>query len=137
MFYSVEADAWLRALHPLIDRRDALGMAHTKLCSSLQSVLRDTVSTEADNIRTLEKNRATAATLVDLIQTSEGLQANAMKDPTLGAQMNRLKGDTATARKRWRIMKGVVGAIIAGSGIDWARDDSLRDLVLDEELEAD
>jgi len=41
------------------------------------------------------------------------------------------------AKKRWRIMKSVVAAIIAGSGVDWARNNDLRNLVLDEEIEAD
>nr|5Z08_D Chain D, Cenp-H [Thermothielavioides terrestris NRRL 8126] len=34
-------------------------------------------------------------------------------------------------RRRWRIMKGAASAIVAGSGIDWVRDERLRDLVLD------
>lgn len=34
-------------------------------------------------------------------------------------------------------MKSVVAAIVAGSGVDWARNGALRDLVVDEESEAD
>lgn len=49
-----------------------------------------------------------------------------------------LEGEIATlehqvraSRQRWRVMKGAASAIVAGSGIEWVRDERLRDLVLD------
>lgn len=91
----------------------------------------------ADNIRALEKNRALTATLLTLAKKVQAQRDEVMKDPRFSAQLEGLRNDAATARQRWRIMKSVVAAVIAGSGVDWARDDTLRDLVLDEENEAD
>ena len=91
----------------------------------------------ADNIRAMEKNRALTATLLALVQKVQAQRDGFTKDEGFSTQLYRLREDTATARQRWRIMKSVVAAVIAGSGVDWARDDSLRDLVLDEEKEAD
>ena len=42
---------------------------------------------------------------------------------------------TRLACKVWRIWKSVVGGIIAGSGVDWAADTKLLEVVMDEEDE--
>ncbi len=91
----------------------------------------------ADNIRGMEKNRTLTATLLALVHEVQAQRDDVTKDAGFSAQLYRLREDTATARQRWRILKSVVAAVIAGSGVDWARDDALRDLVLDEENEAD
>ena len=90
----------------------------------------------ADHIRAVEKNRVLTATLLALVKRVQAQRNGATKDPTFSAQLDKLRDDTATARQRWRIMKSVVAAVIAGSGVDWAGDDTLRSLVLDEETEA-
>ena len=91
----------------------------------------------ADNMRALEKNQNLTATLVTLAKKVQAGREEMSKDASFGAQLDELQQDAATARQRWRMMKSVVGAIVAGSGVDWAGDDSLRDLILDEENEAD
>ena len=61
----------------------------------------------------------------------------AMADPRLSMQIEQVRADRKIAKKRWRIMKSVVAAVIAGSGMDWAHSDTLRDLVLDSEDDTD
>lgn len=124
-----------RALHPLIDRRDTLEIAHTNLSSTLQTLLKEATLLSADNIRTVEKNRVLTAALLALVKKVQAQQVEVTKEPRFSAQLDEVRDDSATARQRWRIMKSVVAAVIAGSGVDWARDDTLRDLVLDEENE--
>lgn len=126
-----------RALHPLIDRRDTLEVAYTNLSSTLQMLLREIAKLSADNIRAMEKNRALTTTLLALAKKVQDQRDEVTQDQRFSAELDGLRHDTATARQRWRIMKSVVAAVIAGSGVDWARDDTLRDLVLDEEEEAD
>ena len=91
----------------------------------------------AENIRAMEKNRALTATLLELTGKIQAQQDRISEDSECSAQLEKARDDARTARQRWRMMKSVVAAIVAGSGVDWARDDSLRDLVLDEEKEAD
>ena len=122
-----------RALHPLIDRRDTLEIAQTNLCSTFQTLLKEVAMRSADNIRAMEKNRSLTVTLLTLAKKVQDQRDEVSKDPRLGAQLDEMRKDTATARQRWRIMKSVIAAVVAGSGLDWAGDDSLRDLVLDEE----
>lgn len=45
--------------------------------------------------------------------------------------------DTKLARKRWKIMKYVLSSIVLGSGVDWARDNELLQLVIDPEEDGD
>ncbi|CAF9927290.1 MAG: hypothetical protein ALECFALPRED_003679 [Alectoria fallacina] len=126
-----------RALHPLVDRRDTLEISHTNLSSTLQMLSKEAAMLSADNIRAMEKNRALTTTLVALAKKVQAQRDEATKDPRFSAQLDGLRNDAGTVRQRWRIMKSVVAAVIAGSGVDWAQDDTLRDLVLDEEDEAD
>jgi len=50
-------------------------------------------------------------------------------------EQERLEADVKASKQRWRVMKGVAGGIIVGSGVDWVQDDELRDAVLDPETE--
>jgi len=52
-------------------------------------------------------------------------------DPKVRQQLDELEDEMKINRQRWRIMKGTVSATIAGSGIDWARDTKLLEIVLD------
>ena len=91
----------------------------------------------ADNLRARGKNRVLTKTLLTLTEKVEAQGDEVTKNPRFGAQLDELRHDAATARRRWRIMKSVVAAVVAGSGVDWAGDATLQDLVLDEEDEVD
>ena len=141
----VTPESWLqpstntlfRALHPLIDRRDALSIAHTNMASSLHSLLQRTSAAEVEVLRTMQQNRALTTTLLGLTNKMQAQREEALADPRLSMQIEQVRADTNIAKKRWRIMKSVVAAVIAGSGVDWAHSDTLRELVLDSEDDAD
>lgn len=90
-----------------------------------------------DNMRAMEKNRDLTTTVLALAKKVQARRDEVIEDARFNAQLDGLRDDVAIARQRWRIMKSVVVAVIAGSGVDWAGDDTLRDLVLDEENESD
>ena len=131
------SNTYFRALHPLIDRRDALSMAHTNMASGLQLLLQGTSAAEVAVLKTMEHNRALTTILLGLNNTMQAQREKVMADPGLSMQIEQARADTKIAKKRWRIMKSVVAAVIAGSGVDWAHSDTLRDLVLDSEDDAD
>ena len=85
----------------------------------------------------MERNRSLTATLLTLAKKIQAREDEVSVDARFGAQLEESRQDAATARQRWRMMKSVAAALVAGSGIDWAGDDNLRDLVVDEENEAD
>ena len=81
----------------------------------------------------ISRNRELANTLFDLANRLKKQNAQEISDPDVRAQLDRLRIDTKEVKGRWRMVKSVVATMIAGSGIDWAKDDDLRDLVLDDE----
>ena len=122
-----------RSLHPLIDRRDVLSIAHANLTSNLTTVTNDLTLAEAQNISLSRKNRAQTETLLDLTTNLQTQRAEDISNPMLRSQLQDLKEETKTSRARWRIMKSVIAAVIVGSGIDWARNNELLELVLDDD----
>ncbi len=58
-----------------------------------------------------------------------------IKDPRLRHRLDDLEAEMKMSRQKWRIMKCTASATIAGSGIDWARDPNLLDIVLDNDGE--
>ena len=126
---------YIRALCPLLDRRDILGIAHTNLASSLQSLLEKTNDAEAEILRIMEQNRTLTADILEISEKIHVQRAEALADAGLNMHLEQCRAETTIAKKRWRMMKSVVAAVIAGSGVDWASSDVLRDLVIDDEDE--
>jgi hypothetical protein len=108
-------------------------MANTNLSTRLKSSQKALTRIEADNVAALAKNRGLAATLVGLTEQVQARRSSAIADSNLAPQAEKSKVKHEVAKKRWRTMKSVVAAMIAGSGVDWARDSELKMLVLDEE----
>ena len=92
---------------------------------------------EVDHIRSMEKDRALTREIVDLTNAVQKRKDDIEEDPRFSAELRQAMEDTATAKRRYRMMKSVIAATIAGSGVDWARDDELRGLVLDDEEEVE
>ncbi len=88
---------------------------------------------ESQNIGAMKKNRELARMLVELTNRMKARRESAINELNLGDRFNILKDDSRTARKRWKVMKSFVSAVIAGSGVDWGRNEELRKVVLDEE----
>ena len=108
-------------------------MAQTNLSAQLHSTSNALTMTEAQNIEAMEKNRKLTTTLLQLANDMKAQRLSAISESKLSDQLEELREDTRAARRRWKIMKGVVAAVIVGSGVDWARNDELRQLVIDEE----
>jgi len=58
-----------------------------------------------------------------------------IEDPGARQQLEELEAAMKLSRQRWRIMKGTASATIVGSGIDWARDPKLLEIVLDDDAD--
>ena len=108
-------------------------MAHNNLSTSLQSTLNSFSEAEAQNLIHHRKNKDLADSLLTLCGKLRETRLEDIEDPHLRKQLELLGSSTKESRRKWRVMKSVVGAIVAGSGVDWAHDDELRDLVLDDE----
>lgn len=124
-----------RRLLPLINERDVISMVHSSLAAKLSSTLSALAAAEKSNISANEKNKGLAQTLLDLAEETKSQSTEEVEDPKLRAQLQELDSRVQTARRRWRIMKSVVAGMVVGSGINWANDAMLRELVMDDEDE--
>ncbi|KAI9771699.1 MAG: hypothetical protein M1840_001915 [Geoglossum simile] len=124
-----------RELLPRIHRRDLLSIAHTNLSSSLSDSSAALTNLETENILTSRKNVGLTKILLDLAEEAKSQDKEYIQDRKSLSQLEVLEKELQFRRSRWRTMKNVVSAAIAGSGIDWARDARLRQLVVDDEDE--
>jgi len=89
--------------------------------------------TETENIVALRVNQQLTTDLLGLTDQLKAQALDKVDDPELRHTLEELQDNTKEAKRRWRIMKSLVSAVIAGSGVNWAHNESLRDLVLDDE----
>ena len=126
---------WLaRKLRPRIARRDLLSIIHTNLSSSLEVTLTTQSTVETEHVMATKKNAELTQALLKIVAESK-TRPEDIKDPKLQSQLTILEKENKAGRSRQRMMKSIVSAVIAGSGVDWARDDTLRELVMDDEEE--
>lgn len=108
-------------------------MADINMSTILNSRLKAFTFLEAQNIRLIEKNRELSSSMVEITDQIREQQSNAINSSDLGDRLKTLQSETKLAKKRWRIMKSLVAGTVVGSGINWANDETLKTLVIDEE----
>ncbi|GAW10951.1 hypothetical protein ANO14919_002890 [Xylariales sp. No.14919] len=121
-----------RDLLPLLTDRDATSSTLASQSTELQTLLLDLTDVESRSLRLGQENVALAERLLDLAkQTEQGKAELLPSDSEHALEIAGLEAEVKSSRQRWRVLKGTASAIVAGSGVDWARDAELRDIVLD------
>ena len=95
----------------------------------------DLTEAQAETTHVCSRNVELAAVLFDLANKVKEKQSGHLDNPSTRGEVTGLEDEVKASRQRWRVVKGVASGVIAGSGVDWARDDELRDIVLDPESE--
>ncbi|ROW11042.1 hypothetical protein VMCG_01521 [Cytospora schulzeri] len=102
--------------------------------ASLRQVLDQLTQVESEALCVSRNNRDLAAEVMRLAKEADRDNTDAIaEDPAAKEQIVQLEGRLAASRQKWRVMKGTASGIVAGSGVDWARNSELRDVVLDPE----
>ena len=123
----------LRDLRPLIEERDKLSVSLTETAAKVLSTMEQLTKVEAEHIIVARKNAELAARMIALAEEADSQKKQDIRDPSVREQLDELEESLKVSRQRWRIMKGTASAAVVGSGVDWARDAALRELVLDPE----
>lgn len=132
--YSAASTPIDRTLLSLINRRDVLSLAYENLAhlhSQCQEKLSDA---EVQNMDAAIENQALVRSLLSLTSGQKS-EKEKITDPKMKEQLEELEGENKRKRADWVTMKRIVGAAIAASGVDWASDEKLLELVLDESTE--
>ncbi|KAI1397317.1 centromere protein H (CENP-H)-domain-containing protein [Hypoxylon fuscum] len=125
-----------RDLLPVLEQRDQSSSTLSQQSTELRALLDQITEVESQNLRLGRENVALASRLLDLAEQTNRSKAEAVSmDPERAAEIARLEDQVKLGRQRWRVLKGTASAVVAGSGVDWARDPELRDIVLDPEDE--
>ncbi|KAI0433468.1 centromere protein H (CENP-H)-domain-containing protein [Xylaria sp. FL1042] len=121
-----------RDLLPLITDRDTTSSTLASQNTELQSLLSDLADVESRSLRLSRENVVLAQRLLDLAKETEHGKADLVSgNSEYAAEIAALEAEVKSSRQRWRVLKGTASAIVAGSGVDWAGDAELRDIVLD------
>lgn len=110
-------------------------MALSELSSKVLAGNEELKRVESEHMITAQKNVELSTRMLALAAEANTQKKEDINDPRVRRQLEELEADLKTSRQRWRIMKGTASATIAGSGVDWARDPKLLEIVLDREGE--
>ena len=86
---------------------------------------------QSESARVIRRNVQLTSELFELAEEVNKKQAAQLDDAEMQERIAGLEREMKQSRRNWRVIKGVASGIIAGSGVDWARDSKLRDIVLD------
>ncbi|KAF7115837.1 hypothetical protein CNMCM5793_003477 [Aspergillus hiratsukae] len=120
-----------RALLPLVNRRDVLSLTHENLINAHNATLRELSNVEVRNLQLHQKNQELVRQLLESTKDDASWR-EALDDDDLKAQLEQLEADRKKSKARWEVMKSIASAIVVGSGVNWAEDDGLTALVIDE-----
>lgn len=126
-----------RDLLPLTQQRDELSLTLAKLSTQALSAENELMKVEIEHTVTAQKNVALATQMLALADEAKAQKKEDIQDPKLRAKVDELDAAMRASRQRWRILKGTASATIAGSGLDWARDPQLLDMVMDDDDDDD
>ncbi|KAF3483809.1 uncharacterized protein GIQ15_03133 [Arthroderma uncinatum] len=130
--HSVPSSPLEKALLPLINRRDVLSLAYENLVTSHTSCIRELSNAEASNMQSIKQNQELVQSLLELTN-SEKSPEDEISDPQLKEELDSLKTENRQKKADWTRVKRIVSASIAASGVDWASDEKLENLVLDDD----
>lgn len=108
-------------------------MLHGSLTSKLSSTRRAISTAEQGDIIANRKNRELAATMLELAEEMKSQSAEDIQDPRLRDEVAAVEKELRESRRRMKMLKGILSAMIVGSGINWAADEGLTALVMDDE----
>jgi Centromere protein H (CENP-H). len=119
-----------RDLLPYTQQRDAIAMETALSCSNLEEAKRQLADLETNVLRTSHNNMMLASELLKV--ASKGQPHNpSRKFERANVEITKLEEEVKSSYYRWKIMKGAAVAVVAGSGVDWVRNEHLRNVVLD------
>ncbi|KAL4897110.1 centromere protein H (CENP-H)-domain-containing protein [Aspergillus ambiguus] len=120
-----------QALLGLVNRRDVLSLAHENLNAAQSSTLKKLSDAEVENLQLHRINKDLVQELLDLTKDDESWKEE-LDDVDLKARLDQARVNYKKSKAKWSTMKSVASAIVVGSGVNWAEDEELVSLVLDE-----
>jgi Centromere protein H (CENP-H) len=122
-------------LLPALTDRDILSMLHADLSSKLSAAQMRATAAEREIVGVNAQNQNLARAMVVLAEQLKEESTEAIEDAAMRARLEELDKQLGAARREWRTVKSLVAGVVVGSGVDWAADPKLLELVIDDEDE--
>lgn len=94
-------------------------------------MLKQLHNTEVENLQINQENQELVRELLELTKEDDSWRER-LQDASLASQLDELEADLKTRKAKWEVMKNIASAMVVGSGLNWAEDEKLCALVLDE-----
>lgn len=108
-----------------------LALAQENLASAHELVLKQLSDSKVENLKINKENQELVRELLELTKEDSSWRER-LQDADLASQLDQLEAELKTSKAKWETMKNIASAMVVGSGLDWAGDDTLRRMVLDE-----
>lgn len=118
---------------PIITENDTVSMVHNTLTTKFASIQRAISTAERENIVANRKNKELSAAMLALAEEMKTQSTQDIDDPRLRDEVSAAEKELKESRRRMKTLKGILSAMIVGSGINWAADEGLTELVMDDE----
>jgi uncharacterized protein Yka (UPF0111/DUF47 family) len=122
-------------LLPYVERRDDLAKSMVKQASDIGELRHQMTEIQSQTLQVTRKNVQLAAELFDLAEQVKRKKTGQWEAAGMQPELAQAEDEVKSSKRRWRIMKGVASGMVAGSGVNWAADESLCEIVLDPEDE--
>lgn len=108
-------------------------MVHGYLASKLTSTMAALGTAEEGNIAANDKNKELSKTLLELAEEIKAQSTGNIEDLRLREKVEAVEKSVKESRRRLQTLQGILSGMIVGSGINWAEDEVLRELVMEDE----
>ncbi|ETS86914.1 hypothetical protein PFICI_00742 [Pestalotiopsis fici W106-1] len=117
----------------VLAKRDSASIALADQTTSTKQINEEIMDVRSRTLQLSRQNVDLASQVLSLAGEAEERKAAAVEDTEQAEEIAQLEQEVKASRQRWRVMKATASAIVAGSGVDWAADEQLKSIVLDED----
>lgn len=118
---------------PHLQDRDLLSVEISNQSTRIRELLDETTTVQGEALKVSRTNVQLASEVLELAAKVSKQKEEPLKNTEVDAELQKLQEELRLARQKWLVMKGTASAIVSGSGVDWARDPELLEVVLDPE----
>jgi hypothetical protein len=122
-----------RRILPLIAENDIVSMVHGSLAAKLTATTPALSIAEEGNIAAKKRNSELSKELLALADDVNAQATQDIEEPRLREKVQAVERNVKESKRRLRTLQGILSGMIVGSGINWANDEVLRELVMDDE----
>lgn len=115
----------------MIEQRDLISAKAAQQALASDEAKDRTLDLELERLLFCQQNATLASEILRLSKTTGTHNVQADGAAKLERRLGKAKGELQVSRQRWKTIKGATSALVAGSGVDWVRDERFKGLVLD------